>query len=85
LKANPNTFFWNGNIQRLADVKNLIHGKALHPIRTLHPQEWPTMRQYLEDELIRAARTLRDKPLLLDHTQPLDGKVVDAEYKDGAR
>ena len=84
MKTSRNTFLWNGDIKQLSDTKNLIHGKALHPIRTLHPQEWPTVRQYLEDELIRAARTLKDKPLLLDHTQPLNGKVVDAEYKDGA-
>jgi len=63
---------------------NLIHGKAIHPIKTFHPEEWPTIRVYLEEELKKAAGSLVGAPLLLDHVHPLDGRVLDAKYEDGA-
>lgn len=63
---------------------NIIYGEAIHPIKTYHPNEWPSIRVYLEDELKRAAETLRGAPLLLDHTHPLNGRVLDAWYEDGA-
>jgi hypothetical protein len=64
--------------------KNLIHGEALHPVKTFHPEEWPNVRVYLEEELAKAAGTLVGKPLLLDHQRLLDGKVLEARYEDGA-
>jgi hypothetical protein len=76
---------WFGEIYKpQTEANNLIHGQALHPIRTLHPEEWPEVRQYLEEELLRATPTLIGKPLVLDHNRILQGKVVNAKYKDGA-
>jgi len=75
---------WFGEIKPTPETHNLIHGKALHPIRTVHPEEWPAVREYLEEELRKSAHTLVSKPLLLDHHRPLQGGVLTAEYKDGA-
>ncbi|MBS7614903.1 hypothetical protein KEJ18_04145 [Candidatus Bathyarchaeota archaeon] len=63
---------------------NLIIGKAIHPVKTVHPEEWPTVRVYLEDEMKRAAESMSDAQLLLDHEQPLDGEVIIAWYDNGA-
>lgn len=65
-------------------ASNIIYGEAIHPIKTYHPNEWPNVRVYLEDELKRAAETLRGAPLLLDHTHLLNGRVLDVWYEDGA-
>jgi hypothetical protein len=81
---NKESFKWFGNIRDQPGVRNLIRGKALHPIRTYHPEEWPQVREYLEDELQKSAPTLTGKPLLLDHFYPLRGEVLGAEYNDGA-
>jgi hypothetical protein len=78
------SFKWFGEIKHTPEAHNLIHGKALHPIRTVHPEEWPEVREYLEEELRRSAPTLVGKPLVLDHHRPLQGEVLNAEYKDGA-
>jgi len=75
---------WFGEITHTPNTYNIIHGKALHPIRTVHPEEWPEVRDYLEEELRRSAHTLVGKPLFLDHNRPLRGEVLTAEYKDGA-
>jgi len=80
LEGSPNIL--EGNVS--VDEKNLIHGEALHPVKTFHPEEWPNVRVYLEEELTKAAGTLVGKPLLLDHQRLLDGKVIDARYEDGA-
>lgn len=80
LEGSPNIL--EGNVS--ASEKNLIHGEALHPVKTIHPEEWPNVRVYLEEELAKAAETLVGKPLLLDHAYPLNGKVIDARYEDGA-
>jgi len=78
------SFSWVGDIQAVPGSKNLIRGEALHPLKTLHPEEWPGVRVYLEEELQKSAHTLADKPLLLDHSMLLDGKVTGAQYEDGA-
>jgi len=75
------SFGWAGDI---APKGSVIRGQAIHPIKTIHPNEWPEYRVYFEDELRRAARTLVGKPLLLDHQLPLPGEVVDADYEDGS-
>jgi hypothetical protein len=80
LEGSPNIL--EGNVS--AGEKNLIHGEALHPVKTFHPEEWPNVRVYLEEELAKAAGTLVGKPLLLDHQRLLDGKVLEARYEDGA-
>ena len=77
-------FSWAGSIKEMPGVGNLIRGKALHPIKTYHYEEWPEVREYLEEELEKSAHTLAGKPLLLDHYQVLQGKVLGAEYEDGA-
>jgi len=76
------SFSWLGDIE--PHRKNLIRGKALHPIKTIHPEEWPSVRVYLEEELEQSAKTLVGAPLLLDHMYPLDGRILDAKYEDGA-
>jgi len=78
------SFGWSGSIEAFPSVAGLIRGKALHPIKTVHPAEWPNIRVYLEEELAKSAPTLRGKPLLLDHFKPLHGEVLNAEYEDGA-
>ncbi len=80
-------FRWLGDVE-IADVpkKNLVKFKALHPVRTFHPEEWPNIREYLEEELVRSARTLTDKPLGVDHESkvPDPYRVLASEYEDGA-
>jgi len=76
------SFSWTGGIKH--DLKNLIRGTALHPVKTVHPEEWPSVRVYLEDELEKATASLIGAPLFLDHMTPLDGKVIAAAYEDGA-
>jgi len=75
-------FSWEGEIA--PQKGNLIRGKAIHPIKTFHPEEWPSVRVYLEEELRKAAESLVGAPLLLDHLHPLDGEVLEARYVDGA-
>jgi len=75
---------WTGDIKELSGLGNLIRGKALHPMRTVHPNEWPEVREYLEDELKKSAHTLVGKPLLIDHRRQLRGTVLGAQYEDGA-
>lgn len=77
-------FSWAGSIKQMPGTGNLVRGQALHPLRTVHPEEWPQVREYLEEELDKSAHTLSGKPLVLDHCQVLDGKVLGAEYEDGA-
>jgi len=77
------SFSWTGDIQS-GDKHNLIRGKAVHPVKTFHPEEWLGVRVYLEEELQKAAHTLAGQPLCLDHLQPLNGKVLAAQYEDGA-
>jgi hypothetical protein len=81
-KLGKESFSWVGDIK--PDEGHLIKGKAIHPCKTVHPEEWPAIRVYLEEELQKAAHTLAGMPLSLDHMFPLDGKVVAAEYEDGA-
>lgn len=78
------SFSWVGTIRNIPQTGNLIRGKALHPIRTVHPQEWPQVREYLEEELQKSAHTLAGTPLNLDHNKPLQGQVLGAEYENGA-
>ncbi|UCE15447.1 MAG: hypothetical protein JSV12_06105 [Candidatus Bathyarchaeota archaeon] len=75
------SFSWVGDIKPSG---KLIRGKALHPLKTVHPEEWPSVRVYLEKELHKSAHTLAGKPLLIDHTCTLRGKVLDAKYENGA-
>lgn len=75
-------FNWEGEISPWKG--SLIHGKAIHPVKTVHPEEWPGLRVYLEEELRKAAGSLVGAPLLLDHIHPLDGEVLHARYVDGA-
>ncbi len=81
-EASVKTFSWEGEVS--SQQANLIIGKAIHPVKTVHPEEWPGVRVYFEDELKKAADSLRGVPLLLDHNQQLNGKVSDAWYADGA-
>lgn len=78
------SFSWTGFIKEIPSISNLIRGKALHPMRTVHPEEWPEIREYLEEELQKSAHSLAEKPLILDHYKPIRGKVLGAEYEDGA-
>jgi hypothetical protein len=78
------SFSWTGTIHNIPQTGNLIRGKALHPIRTLHPNEWPEIREYLKEELEKSAHTLAGTPLIIDHQKQINGKVLGAEYEDGA-
>jgi len=81
-ESSTKLFSWEGDVSPQQD--SVIIGKAIHPVKTVHPEEWPGVRVYLEDELKRAADSLRGVPLLLDHGQPLSGRVADGWYADGA-
>jgi hypothetical protein len=83
-KKAKESFSWTGTIRNIPETGNLIRGKALHPIRTLHPNEWPEIREYLKEELEKSAHTLAGTPLILDHHKQINGKVLGAEYEDGA-
>ena len=83
-KKAKESFSWTGTIKNIPQTGNLIRGKALHPIRTIHPQEWPQIREYLKEELQKSAHTLAGTHLILDHNKPIDGRVLGAEYEDGA-
>ena len=83
-KKAKESFSWAGSIKNIPETRNLIRGKALHPMRTVHPQEWPEVREYLEEELKNSAHTLEGTPLILDHQKQINGKVLGAEYEDGA-
>jgi len=78
------SFSWIGDLKPFG--RNLIRGKALHPIKTIHPGEWPSTRVYLEEELEKAAHSLAGTPLKLDHIVelPPPNRVLAAEYEDGA-
>ncbi|MFW6117352.1 MAG: hypothetical protein ACOC6G_02055, partial [Thermoproteota archaeon] len=53
--------------------------EALFPVSSMNDN------LYTEEELERAARTLRGKPVNLNHHTSLEGvEIVDAEYEDGA-
>ena len=81
-EAAKQVFSWDGEIA--PQQGNLVSGKAIHPIKTFHSEEWPSIRVYLEEELQKAAGSLVGAPLLLDHACLLDGRVLDAKYVDGA-
>ncbi len=76
------SFSWVGDLK--PEGTGLIRGKALHPIKTMHPEEWPSVRVYLEEELKKSAQTLAGKPLLLDHGRYINGEILSAAYEDGA-
>ena len=79
------SFSWVGSIELDGGGRNLIRGKAIHPTKTIHPEDWEApVRVYLEEELGKAAHSLSGRPLFLDHLYPIDGKVLGAEYEDGA-
>jgi hypothetical protein len=48
-----------------------VSGYCIHPMATLHPKEWPTVRLYLQPYLERAAPTLAGQPFLIDHLRTL--------------
>jgi len=81
-KLGKESFSWVGDIK--PDEGHLIKGTAIHPCKTVHPDEWPGIRVYLGEELQKAVHTLAGTPLLLDHIFPLNGKIIAAEYEDGA-
>ena len=48
-----------------------VYGEAIHPMRTFHPNEYPAVRVYLEEELVKAAESLTGKPFVMDHKTAL--------------
>jgi len=78
------SFSWTSEFDVLRPYRKLIRFKAIHPIKTFHPHEWPHLRVYLEDELKNSAESLVGKPLFLDHWKPLRGSILGAHYEDGA-
>lgn len=66
------------------DLRPLITGRAIHPIKTFHPSEWISERVYLEEELARAAPGFVGTTPYLDHFLALEGwNVVATKYEDG--
>jgi len=79
-------FQWIGDmIPEEREGRYFIRGRAIHPCKTYHPQEWPEVRVYLEEELAKSAPTLSGKSLLLDHAIILDppNRVLKATWEDG--
>jgi len=72
------SFQWMGTFKPLRG-KNQIKGTALNVGKTRN------RRLYSEDELLRSARTLEGKPLLINHDWRREvGEVIDSEYEDEA-
>jgi len=56
-----------------------------YKVEALFPVNSMNNNLYLEDELLRAARTLIGKPVNMNHEVPLEGiEILDAEFEDGA-
>jgi ATP-dependent Clp protease protease subunit len=89
-KPRPKTqeaFRWVGDIiPEEREGRYFVRGEAIHPCKTYHPNEWPEVREYLEEELQAAAETLTGKPLLLDHSIVLGppNRVLKSAWEDGA-
>ncbi|NVM20603.1 MAG: hypothetical protein HWN68_02345 [Desulfobacterales bacterium] len=77
-------FAWISDVEIQRPYKHLIAGKAIHPVKTYHPDEWPNVRVFLEEELEKSVQSLIGKPLFLDHYFPVEGEVMGAHYEDGA-
>jgi len=76
------SFSWISDIEKMGP---LLRGKAIHPIKIYHPDEWPRLRVYLEEELEKSADSMVGKPLYLDHWYQFPGsRVLGAKYEDGA-
>lgn len=76
------SFEWTTDVQKLGP---LLRGTAIHPVKTYHPDEWPHLRVFLEEELEKSVDSLVGKPLFLDHWYQLpQSKVLAAKYNDGA-
>jgi len=68
----------------LKEVRPIITGRAIHPVKTYHPHEFPHVRVYLEEELARVAPGYVGTTPYLDHTIPIEGwKVIATKYADG--
>ena len=56
-----------------------------YKVEALFPVSSMNQNLYLEDELLRAARTLIGKSVNMNHEAPLEGvEIIDAEFEDGA-
>lgn len=79
LKILKEAFRWTSNL-KISGFN--VSGRAIHPGRTYHP-DYPSVREYLESQLKRAAKTLSGKPLLLDHKQRVPGVVTASDWEEG--
>jgi hypothetical protein len=87
IPTSAEAFQWVGDLlPEEREGRFFIRGRAIHPCKTYHPHEWPQIRVYLEEELIKSAPSLTDKPLLIDHTTELEppNKVLQSAWEDGA-
>jgi hypothetical protein len=66
LKEAIDDLSWAGDLSKYPK-ENLFYGEAIHPVRTYHPNEWPKVREFLEEELVNFAPTLEGQPLVYDH------------------
>lgn len=68
-----------------AEGMHLVGGRAIHPCKTYHPNEWPMVREYLEPELVTSAGSMAKKPFWLDHAFAIGepALVLAAKYTDG--
>lgn len=80
-------FQWVGDLTpEEREGRYFVKGRAIHPCRTHHPDEWPEVRVYLEEELKASAPSLSGKPLTLDHGIELDppNRVLRSAWEDGS-
>ena len=89
LEWNPiyESFQWVGDlIPEEHEGRYFVKGKAIHPCKTCHPNEWPEVRVYLEEELKTSAPSLSDKPITMDHSITLEApnKILKSAWEDGA-
>ncbi|MCD6446484.1 hypothetical protein J7L49_06855 [Candidatus Bathyarchaeota archaeon] len=81
-----NKLFFFGESPHLKEANGTykVYGYAIHPLKTMHPNEWPQIRVYLAEELKKAAPTLIGKPFGIDHITDLPYKVTYATWDDDA-
>jgi len=73
-------YAWPGTIRLVDGVPNLVEGEAIHPCKTVHPEEWPHERVFLREQLSKAAPTLIGKPFNIDHGRLIPGSSVLVSY-----
>jgi len=84
----PTCYYMQGPVYYggFSEGKHKVYGQAIHPMKTVHPDEDIPERVYLEEELRKAAETLTGKHFGLDHWRilPEPNVITKSYWKDGA-